>query len=84
MLSKYTKQINIAKELKTFVAKWVLGQKLKTQPQQNKKINLKTHVGAGIWTRPGFNSRTQSGCVTSAPPSRLRVSTVVKLLNVDF
>jgi len=45
---KYTKQINIAKELKTCVAKWVFGQKLKTQPQQNKKLNLKTLVGAGI------------------------------------
>jgi len=52
-----------------------LDKKVKTQQQQNKKSNIKT-VESGI--EPG-TSCTQSGCVTTAPPSQLRVSIVVKL-----
>jgi len=46
--------------------------------QQNKKSNKKTLPEPGI--EPG-TSRTQSGCVTAAPPSELRVTIVVKLFN---
>jgi len=46
--------------------------------QQNKKSNIKTLGGAGIELG---TSGTQSGCVTTAPPSELRVSIVVKLFN---
>jgi len=49
-----------------------MGQKVKTQ-QQNKTSYIKTFAGAGNWT--------QSGCVTNAPMSQLRVSFVFKLLN---
>ena len=52
------------------------GAKSKTQQQQNKKSNIKTLTEAGNWTRD-----TQSGCVTIAPPSQLRVSIAVKLFN---
>ena len=50
-----------------------LDKKVKTQPQQNKKSNIKTLAGAGNWT--------QSECFTTAPPSQLRVTIVVKPFN---
>jgi len=52
--------------------------KVKTQQQQNKKSNIKTLAGAGDWTRDLLH---QCGCVTTAPPSQLRVSIVVKPFN---
>jgi len=56
-----------------------LDKKVKTQQKQNKKIKH-THPcqEPGIEPRASF---TQSGCVTSAPPSQLRVSIVVKPFN---
>jgi len=51
----------------------------KTQQQQYKTLNLKTPLPeSGI--EPGTPC-TQSGCVTTAPPSQLRVSIVVRLFN---
>ena len=55
---------------------WFWTKKVKTQQQQNKTSNIKTLAGAGHWT-----SCTQSGCVTTAPPSQLRVLIVVKQFN---
>jgi len=52
--------------------------KVKTQPQQNKKSNIKTLVGAGIELG---TSCTQSRCVTTAPPSQQRVLIVVQPFN---
>jgi len=53
--------------------------KVKTQQQQQNKIsNIKTLAGAGDWNR---DSCTQSGCVTTAPPSQLSLSIVVKPFN---
>ena len=49
--------------------------KVKTQQQQNKKSNIKN---PGSWTRDLSQPKR---CVTSAPPSQLRVSIVVKLFN---
>ena len=45
---------------------------------RNKKSNIKPLQEPGIEPR---TSCTQSGCVTTAPPSQLRVSIVVKLFN---
>jgi len=55
-----------------------LGQKVKVQQQQNKKINIKNPAGAGM---EHGTSCTQSGCVTTAPPSQLGVLIVVNLIN---
>jgi len=52
--------------------------KVKTQQQQNKQSNIKRLQEPGI--EPG-TSCTQSGCVTTAPPSQLRISIVVKPFN---
>jgi len=53
--------------------------KVKThQQQQNKKSNIKPLPVTGI--EPG-TYRSQSGCVTSAPPSQLRETIIVNLLN---
>jgi len=61
--------------LQTFVTNNVFfDKKVKTQ-QQNKKSNIKT-----LGIEPG-TSCTQSGCVTTAPPSQLRLSIVVKPFN---
>ena len=46
------------------------------QQQQNKKSNIKTLARSGF--EPG-TSRSQSGCITTAPPSQLKVTIVVKL-----
>ena len=49
--------------------------KVKTQQQQNKNQTYK------LLPEPGIEPRTfctQSGCVTTAPPSQLKVSIVVK------
>ena len=54
-----------------------LDKKVKPQQTQNKKSNLKPLSEPEI--EPG-TSRTQSGCVTTALPSQLRVSIVKKLL----
>jgi len=72
-------KLSLFKELQTFVTNNVfLDTKVKTQQQQNKKSNIKPLPVSGI--EPG-TSCTQSGCVTTAPPSQLRVSIVVKLFN---
>jgi len=55
-----------------------LDKKVKTQQQQNKKSNIKPLPEPGV--EPG-TSCTQSGCVTNAPPSQLKVSIVVKPFN---
>jgi len=55
-----------------------LDKKVKTQQKQNKKSNL--NPLADPENEPG-TSRTQSWCVTTAPPSQLRVTIVVKLFN---
>jgi len=63
--------------MQTFVTNNVfLTKKVKTQ--QNKKSNIKTLAGAWDWTRDLLH---QSGCVTTAKPSQLRVSIVVKPFN---
>jgi len=72
-------KLTLYKELQTFVTNnVVLDKKVKTQQQQNKKSNIKPLPEPGI--EPGTTC-TQSGCVTTAPPSQLRVSIVVKLTN---
>ena len=56
-----------------------LDKKVKAQQQQNNKTsNIKPLPELGI--EPG-TSCTQSWCVTTAPPSQLRVSIVVKPFN---
>jgi len=61
-------------------SKFIFGQKkVKTQQQQNNKSNKKSLAGSGNWTR----ELSQRGCVTSAPPSQLRITIVVKLFNVN-
>jgi len=77
MLSILNK-LTLQKELQTFVTNMCFGQKENTQQQQNKKSNIKPLQEP--WIEPG-TSCTQSGCVTFAPPSQLRVSIVVKLFN---
>jgi len=76
MLNKLTLQ----KKLQTFVINNVfLNKKVKTQQQQNKKIKHKKPL-----PEPGIEHGTscnQSGCVTTAPPSQLRGSIVVKPFN---
>jgi len=52
--------------------------KTQQQQQQNKNSNIKTLPEPGI---EPVTSYTQSGCVTTAPSSKLRVSIVVKLFN---
>jgi len=75
---KYTKWIKIERNVNILRQIMCFGQKVKTQ-QQIKKSNIKP------LPEPGFEfgtSRTQCGCVTSAPPSQLKVSiVVVKLFN---
>ena len=67
----------LRKKLQTFVTNNVcLDKWLKPQQQQNKPSNIKPLPEI----EPG-TSRKQSGYVTSAPPSQLRVSIVVKLFN---
>jgi len=64
----------LQKKLQTFITNNVfLTKKVKTQQKQNKKSSIKTLALDG--------NHTQSGCVTSAPPSQLRVTIVVKLFN---
>jgi len=78
MLSLVNK-LTLNKKLQNLVTTNVFfGQKVKTQQQQNKKSNIKTLAGPGI--KPG-TSCTQSGCVTTAPPSQLNVSIVYQLFN---
>jgi len=73
-------KLTLYQELQAFVTNNLyLDKKVKSQQQQNKKSNIKN----SCWSR-GFEpgtSCTQSGCVTTAPPSQLGVSIVVKLLN---
>jgi len=52
--------------------------KVKTQQQQNKKSNIKPLLELGIEPE---RSCIQSGYVTTAPPSELRVSIVSKPFN---
>jgi len=54
------------------------GQKVKTQQQQHKHSKIKPLPDPGI--EPG-TCCTQSGCVTTAPPSQLRISIVAKPCN---
>ena len=71
-------KLTVYKELPTFVTNNVfLGKKVKTQ-QQNKKSNRKPSPEPGI---ESGTSCTQSECVTTAPPSQLRLSIVVKQFN---
>jgi len=71
-------KLTFQKELQNCVTNNViLGQKVKTQQQKNKKT-YKTLPVLGI--KPG-TSNTQSGCVTTVPLSQLKVSIVVKLFN---
>jgi len=49
----------------------------KGKTQQYKKIKHKNACAAGNLTR----DLSESGCITSAPPSQLRVSIVVELYN---
>jgi len=78
MLSILNKLI-LQKNLQNTVTINVFWTKVKTQQQQNKKIKHKKPLPEpGI--EPG-TSCTQSGCVTTAPPSKLRVSIVKKLFN---
>jgi len=62
---------------KIFLQMMFLGQKVKPQ-QQNTKSNIK--MLARVGKEPG-TSCTQGGCVTSGPPSQLKVSIVVRLFN---
>ena len=63
------------KELQTFVTNNVFfDKKSKNTTTTKQKIEHKTLAGAG-----NRASCTQSGCVTTAPPSQLRVTTVNKL-----
>jgi len=72
-------KLTLYKELQTFMTNNVcLDKKVKAQQQQNKTSNIKPVPEPGI--EPG-TSCTQSGCVTTAPPSQLRVPFVVKLFN---
>jgi len=76
-LLRILNQIPLHKELQTFVTNNVfLDKKIKTQQQQNKKSNIKPLPEPGI--EPG-TSTSESGCVTTAPPSQLRISIVVNL-----
>ena len=50
-----------------------------TTTSKQKMKQQKTLAGSGDWTRDIFC--TQSGCVTTAPPSELTVSIVVKPFN---
>ena len=67
-------KLTLQKELQNFVTNNVFLDK--KQQQQNKRSNIKTLAGAGNWTQ---TFRTQSRCVTCAPPNQLRVKIVVKL-----
>ena len=78
MLSILNK-LTLHKELRYFVTNHVfLDKKVKTQKPPNRKSKPLPEPGIEPET-----SRTQSGNVTSAPPSQLRISIVVKLFN-DF
>ena len=81
--NKYTKKINIAKEFTKFCEKQyvVFGQKVKHKQiikKNKKKTNKQPLPEPSIKPR---TSCTQSGCITTATPSLLRVSFVVKLFN---
>jgi len=70
--------MNIANKIAKPVTKMYFWTKKKTHNSKTKQTDTqkKTLPEAGI--EPGTSS-TQSGCVTSAPPSPLRVTIVVKL-----
>ena len=53
-----------------------LDKKVNTQQQNNQTLKPLPEPEIEPWT-----SRTQRGCVTSAPPSQMRVMIVVKLFN---
>ena len=53
------------------------GKKVKTRQHQNKTSNIKNLPETEIEPR----SRTAVGCVTSGPPSQLKIRFVVKLFN---
>ena len=61
----------LQKELQFFVTNNVFfGQKLKTQQQQNKKSNIKTHAWAGDWTRDLLHpKRMRYHCTTESTES---------------
>ena len=66
--------LTLQKKLQHFVTNIVLlDKKVKTQQQQNKN-QIKNTCRSRKWN-------AQSGCVTYAPPSQLRVKIVVKLFN---
>ena len=78
MLSILNK-LTLQKDLQNYVTNNVLLDKMyKHNNNKTKKSNIKTLPEPGI--EPG-TSCTQSGCVTTAPPSQLRVSIVIKLFN---
>jgi len=77
MLSVLNKLTLVQGIAKVCDKKGVFWTKVKTQQQQNNQT-LKPLPEPGI--EPG-TSCTQSGCVTTAPPSQLRVLIVVQLFN---
>ena len=71
------KKLLLQKELQTLWQIMYFWTKSKNSSStKQKKSNIKTLAGAGNWTRDLLHPKR---CVTTAPPSQLRVSIVVKL-----
>jgi len=73
-------KITLQKKLQNFATNNVFLDKKskKTTATKQNKSNIKPLAELGIKTG---TSRTQSGRVTSAPPSQLRITIIVKLFN---